>query len=173
MFNSTSLFAVSNRSFAYLLGCGVLLFAAGGAYSGYGLTEMQNWALEVFGLSFLVFLIVLVFTVIFAWVRQSDSKIRPQERLVWTEMGQHSASGITTLALTYTLLGISLGISSMAKQELNPETVQDIIQNLTRHFSMAFMTTVVGLPIAAAAQALVGITNRKMQMKVKIEGTEK
>ena len=61
----------------------------------------------------------------------------------------------------------------MAKQELNPETVQDIIKNLTQHFSMAFMTTVVGLPIAAAAQALVGITDRKMQLKVEMEGTEK
>ena len=162
MVGSVSIIAASNRSIAYLLGCGVLTMAIGGAYTGLGVTEIRDWAFKVFGLTFLAFLTVLVFSVIFAWVRQRDYLMSPSERLMWTEAGQHAAGGISTLALTYTLLGISLGIATLAEQQLTPETVQDIIKDLTRHFSMAFMTTVVGLPIAAIAHALIGITARQM-----------
>ena len=167
MASKVSIIAASNRSIAYLLGCGVLTMAIGGAISGLDITELRDWAFKVFGVTFIGFLTGLVFSVIFAWVRQRDPRISYLERVMWTETGQHAAGGISTLALTYTLLGISLGIATLAEQQLTPETVQHIIKDLTRHFSMAFMTTVVGLPIAAAAHALIGITARQMAIQDK------
>jgi hypothetical protein len=68
---------------------------------------------------------------------------------------------VSTVALTYTLLGISLGIGSLAGRPLDPTTIQPIITELTRYFSLAFMTTVVGLPTAAALRALVLITDAR------------
>ena len=87
----------------------------------------------------------------------------PAERLIWTEGGLHAANGAATLALTYTLLGISLGVRTLADQELNTDTVQKVISGLTEHFSVAFMTTVLGLPAAAGLRALISITDVKLQ----------
>ena len=87
----------------------------------------------------------------------------PAERLIWTEGGLHAANGAATLALTYTLLGISLGVRTLADQELNTDTVQKVIGGLTEHFSVAFMTTVLGLPAAAGLRALISITDVKLQ----------
>ena len=61
----------------------------------------------------------------------------PRGSEVSLETGLQAANGIATLALTYTLLGISLGIGSLAGHELGPETIQAVIRDLTRHFSMA------------------------------------
>ena len=165
MSQSVSLVLAGNRSLAYLLGFAVLTAAFGGAYSGLGINEMRDWVLQVFGLTFIGFLTALVFVLIFSWVRMRDTLIPSSERLLWTVTGQHAAGGISTLALTYTLLGISLGISTLAEQQLTPDTVQQIIKDLTRHFSMAFMTTVVGLPIAASGHALISITARQMDIR--------
>ncbi|WP_395342780.1 hypothetical protein PN836_001815 [Ningiella sp. W23] len=79
------------------------------------------------------------------------------KKALWAEVGMQAANGISTLALTFTLLGISLGIGSLANQTLSPETVNGIISELTAQFSMAFMTTVVGLPTATLFRAWVSI----------------
>ena len=80
------------------------------------------------------------------------------ERDYWFAVGMQAANGVTTLALTFTLLGISLGIGSLAGQTLTPETVQTVIRDLTANFSLAFMTTVVGLPVSAGLRALLVIS---------------
>ena len=92
-----------------------------------------------------------------------EYKYSESSRKLWMEVGQHAANGTATLALTYTLLGISLGISTLADQELNTNTVQKIIGGLTEHFSLAFMTTVVGLPVSAVLRALISITEAKLE----------
>lgn len=71
--------------------------------------------------------------------------------------GLQASSGVATLALTFTLLGISLGIGELAEQELTPETVRIVIQGLTERFSLAFMTTVIGLPMAAVLRAILTV----------------
>jgi hypothetical protein len=68
---------------------------------------------------------------------------------------------VTTLALTFTLLGISLGIGTLAGQELTPETIQPVIRKMTANFSLAFMTTVVGLPISALLRSLIIVTHAR------------
>jgi len=77
--------------------------------------------------------------------------------VVWYEIGLQAASGIATLALTFTLLGISLGIESLSKQVLTPETIGMVIQSLTKHFSTAFLTTVVGLPTSHIIRSILAV----------------
>jgi hypothetical protein len=127
-------------------------------------TDIAGWAFEVLGLSFLVLLGSLVFATLFAWVRlQRASADDEAARDLWLEVGVQAANGVTTLALTYTLLGISLGIGSLAGQDLTPQTVQAVIRDLTANFSLAFMTTVVGLPTSALLRGLLVVTRARQQ----------
>lgn len=90
---------------------------------------------------------------------QNDTTLKEKE--FFLEVSHQIANAISTLSLTYTLLGISLGIGSLSQQELSPETVNSIISELTGQFSMAFMTTVVGLPSATLIRALASISMAK------------
>ena len=148
------------RSLSLLLGLLVISVAGIVASTSLGVGDITGWALKVFGGAFLVFLSALVLLVFFCWVRMNEAYRQEKNRDVelWLESGLHAANGVSTLALTFTLLGISLGIGSLANQELTPETVQVVIRGLTKHFSLAFMTTVVGLPLAALLRALMSIS---------------
>ena len=90
---------------------------------------------------------------------------RNLDRRVWFEAGMHTSSGIAILALTFTLIGFSLGVGTLAEQELTPSTVQGVIAELSAHFSLAFMTTVVGLPTSAVMRALISITEARMPVR--------
>ena len=72
--------------------------------------DVADWARHVFGVTFIVLTAGLILTAFFCWVRMRQSG---GER-VWLEAGMQSANGIATLALTYTLLGISLAASAVS-----------------------------------------------------------
>lgn len=158
MQTATLLLRTGMRSLSYAGGTAVIALAIGVYVTSSQPAVIANWALEVFGLSFIVLLTTLSFIVAFAWTRMMAIAEDPSRREFWLTCGLQAASGVSTLALTYTLLGISLGIGTLAEQELNTDTVQALIRNLTDHFSMAFLTTVIGLPLSAVLRALVIIT---------------
>lgn len=147
---------------SYVLGGGVIALAL--AITAFATTpaEIGNWLIEVLGGTFIVLLGSLISAAVYCWIRINRlSGVRggnPVRIGVWFETGMQAANGSATLALTFTLLGISLGIGSLAGQDLTPETVQPIIRTLTSNFSMAFMTTVIGLPTAALLRALLQIS---------------
>ena len=163
MYNILSFLNSGSRGLSLFLGVLTLGLALVVVVTGNTVDGLAGWALKMFGTSFLILLSTMVLGVCFCWVRMVEAKYRHDDRRVWTETAQHAANGIATLALTFTLLGISLGISTLADQELNTDTVQKVIGGLTGHFSLAFMTTVVGLPTSAALRALVSITEVKLQ----------
>ncbi|WP_299083105.1 hypothetical protein [uncultured Paraglaciecola sp.] len=141
------------KGVAVLLGVGVIALAAISYLTSMPLTDMIEWAQKVLGWSFaLLFSGLLVMGLVA--IKKLKSGHNPA---LWFETGQQAGNGISTLALTFTLLGISLGIGSLSEQPLNPENIQPIIANLTSQFSTAFMTTVVGLPAASLIRAWVGI----------------
>ena len=154
-----SLFGTASRTASYLLGAGVIALAVASGTGTMGARDFAQWAQNVFGPTFTVLYLGLVATTLFCWVRLGQLRNDATRAGPWLESGMHAASGVATLALTYTLLGISLGIGSLADQPLTTETIQTVIQGLTSHFSMAFMTTVVGLPSAAALRALLLISH--------------
>ena len=123
------------------------------------MVDVLDWSRQIFGPTYLGLLTALVFTALYCLQRMRCEPTRP----LWLEAGMAAASGITTLSLTYTLLGISLGIGTLAEQTLNPDTVQGIIKGLTEKFSLAFMTTVVGLPIAAILRTMLLVTDARRE----------
>lgn len=119
-------------------------------------TEMLGGALDSLGPFFLIVASVLTLIALAALVRVQEAQ-DGGDLAFWRDAGLHAASGIATAALTCTLFGISLGIGSLARTELTPETVNAVIAELTGYFGLAFMTTVVGLPLAAALRAILGL----------------
>ena len=138
-------------------GSAIIVLAALSFLTQMSLTQLLEIAERLFGISFVLFFSFLVALAVYSihqiWTKQNTP--------VWTEVGLQTANGISTLALTYTLLGISLGIGSLASQALTPDTVQGIIGELTAQFSTAFMTTVVGLPTATLVRSIVGVLSVK------------
>jgi hypothetical protein len=136
-----------------IIGLSVIALAGLSYLTNMTLSALLDWAKVVFGWSF-----ALLFSALTVIGIVASQKLRKGcNPYYWYEVGQQAANGISTLALTFTLLGISLGIGSLSEQPLNPENIQHIISNLTAQFSTAFMTTVVGLPTASLIRAWVGI----------------
>lgn len=152
-------FNKGSQTVSYALGAFILILAVMAVSSGMSVSSMAHWALEMFGISFIALLALLVLTVIFCWFQMIRAAQSVSDRSIWTETGHHASNAVATLALTYTLLGISLGIGTLGDQELTPQTIQTVIRGLTEHFSLAFMTTVVGLPVSALLRALIAITD--------------
>lgn len=135
------------------LGAGVILLAIASFVTDMALSDILEWVSAYFSISFALCFVALVTLGLLALY-----KVHCNERCeFWFEVGQQAGNGISTLALTFTLLGISMGIGTLAGQNLSPETVNALIGELTTQFSLAFMTTVVGLPTAALIRALISI----------------
>ena len=169
MLNILSIVNAGCRGLSLFLGIITLALTLAVVLTGKTFDGVTGWAINIFGMSFLFLLSLLFLFVCFSWVHMIDARYRPADRAVWTEAAEHAANGTATLALTYTLLGISLGISSLADQELNTDTIQTVIGGLTGHFSQAFMTTVVGLPMSAVLRALIAITEARLRADVSIQ----
>lgn len=157
--------AHGSQAASYLLGGLVLATAIAVTLLSQDVSAITGWALDVLGAGFLTLLAGLIFTTLFSLVRMNAAEIDGDDRAYWFAVGMQAANGVTTLALTFTLLGISLGIGSLAGQELTPDTVQGVIRDLTANFSLAFMTTVVGLPVSAVLRALLVISSKKPDPK--------
>jgi hypothetical protein len=141
------------RALSYLLGFTVIGLASAVMITETQITDIVAWSERIFGSLFLIVICGLVFVAALALVKVSGRAVSAPGVRTWFEAGIQAANAIATLALTYTLLGISLGIGSLANHDLNPQTIQDVIKGLTDNFSMAFMTTVVGLPMSAGLRA--------------------
>ncbi|MBT3196093.1 MAG: hypothetical protein HN842_00175 [Gammaproteobacteria bacterium] len=156
------------RATGYFLGGGAIALAAVVMTTSTLPGELIDRGLQLFSQLFVGLLAALVFLSLYSWVRLIYGDRR--EQLLWLQSGVQSANGITTLALTYTLYGISLGIGSLAGESLTPETIQQVIQSLTDHFSMAFMTTVVGLPLSALLRSLLLVSYERHRSTIIEQG---
>lgn len=149
----------TSRATSYLMGGLAVILAIAVLMTSSSVTDIATWARDVLGWTFVGLLAGLVFLALFSWVRMLQTG--RQESEIWFEAGVQAANGVTTLALTFTLLGISLGIGTLAGQELTPETIQPVIRKMTANFSLAFMTTVIGLPISALLRSVLVVTHAK------------
>ncbi|OFW82697.1 MAG: hypothetical protein A2018_07595 [Alphaproteobacteria bacterium GWF2_58_20] len=138
------------RGGSALLGGVVLALALASALSGQGPDAVLRWAFDILGGGFIVLLLTLSLVALTAWARPSGAA----DARWWAEAGMQATNGIAALALTYTLLGISLGIESLAGQPLDAHSAPVLIMDLTRRFSMAFMTTVIGLPLSTLLRSM-------------------
>jgi len=149
-------FGVASRTVAYCLGGGVVALAGAMLATSLTAATILSWMRETLGVSFLVLITALIAVSVVCWVKLL--RCGPHDN-TWLEAGMSAASGIATVALTFTLLGISLGIGSLASQELTPQTVQVVIRGLTAEFSLAFLTSVIGLPVSTLLRAMLLVTH--------------
>ena len=156
-----------SQALSYYLGALVLGLAAAAIFDLPQPSEIIAWAMRVLGFTFLALLSALILAALYGWVRLTRPSVPLDQRQAWQEAGMHAANGVATLGLTYTLFGISLGIGELAGQELTPATVQEVIRGLTERFSLAFMTTVIGLPTSALLRALLSISGAWMAARGK------
>ncbi len=149
----SSLFKKMSAMLGFTIGAIAIVFAAVSFITNMQINDLLAWVNQYFGVTFSVLFTLLVGTSILSIIRVSQ-----QCRTVfWSQVGAQAANAISTLALTFTLLGISLGIGALSDQALTPDNVNNVISMLTTQFSMAFMTTVIGLPTATAVRASVAI----------------
>ena len=141
-----------------LIGMVIILLATFSYLTDLPLSEIFEWFERFFSTAFMVIYSLLLALGIYAIVQLKQLKFANY----WQEVGQQAGNAIATLALTFTLLGISLGIGTLAEQPLSPENVQLLVSGLTKQFSMAFMTTVIGLPTATVIRALISIKFQKI-----------
>ena len=159
----SSIISTSSRALSFLLGLLGFAFISITIIFNSNINDALNQVLKTLGPIFLILLLGLVFVSIYCWLKQVEFAREQYKRQVWSEAALQSADSISTLALTCTLLGISLGIGTLAEEQLTPDTVQAVVKNLTKHFSLAFMTTVVGLPCSAILRSLIQITEAKFE----------
>jgi hypothetical protein len=157
------LLASMSRSLSYFLGAVVLVFAAAVHLSGSDPAAVVAWGIATLGLPYTILLLVLSATACFAWVRLLETGPGDDTARFWLEVGLQATIAISTLALTYKLVGIALGIGSLSGQPLTPATVQPIIRDLSANFSLAFLTTAISLPVAMALRGLLLLTVRRQE----------
>ncbi len=163
----------SSQALSYYLGALVLGLAAAAIFDLPQPSEIIVWSIRVLGFTFLALLSSLILIALYSLVRLTRYGVPLEQRQAWQEVGLHASNGIATLGLTYTLFGISLGIGELAGQQLTPATVQEVIRGLTERFSLAFMTTVIGLPASALLRALLSISGAWVAARdVRLQETE-
>ncbi len=160
-------FAAGSQAASYVMGAAVLAAAGAAALWSLELGDIAGWAFDVLGAGFIALLTLLVLATAYCLVQLRGARNDADAADFWLVTGTQLAGGVATLALTYTLFGISLGIGSLAGQGLTPDTVQTIIQELTASFSLAFMTTVIGLPLSAALRTLLVVVHGKQRLQAR------
>ena len=58
--------------------------------------------------------------------------------------------------------GISLGIGQLSNSSLTPDSIDMVIASLTDDFSMAFLTSVIGLPLSAILRTFLIVLNASL-----------
>ncbi|MFT6896688.1 MAG: hypothetical protein ACJA13_001091 [Paraglaciecola sp.] len=142
-----ALYATNNimRLIMMVIGTLIITLAMMSYLTSMPVMTLVEWLTQMFSLGYIVIYLGLVSVGVYAISHITQLKTAEY----WHEVGQQIGNGIATLALTFTLLGISLGIGSLSENALSPENIQPLISQLTQQFSIAFMTSIVGLPTAA------------------------
>ncbi len=146
-----------------LFGGALIVLALASYMTNMTLFDLLSYVEQIFSYTFVALFLPLLLSAAYALGYIHRDEVSPAQKVFWYEVGQQAANGISTLALTFTLLGISVGIGTMSTQSLTPESVNQVIAVLTQQFSMAFMTTIVGLPTATLCRALLSISMTKPQ----------
>ena len=115
-------------------------------------SEIFNMANSILGSTFIILISLLTFFSVICITNVITLKL--YEKKFWFETGLQSSNLISTIALTYTLLGISLGIGELAISKLDIGSINETIGKLTNKFSMAFLTSVIGLPLSSLLRSI-------------------
>ena len=155
------------QAMSLFLGLIVIIISLATFVTGMMPAQILGWGFEMLGGIFLLLLSALVITAMFCCVRLIESPRQASselERQKWLQAGLQACNGIATLALTFTLLGISLGIGQLSNSSLTPDSIDKVIASLTDDFSMAFLTSVIGLPLSAILRTVLIVLNASLSL---------
>lgn len=156
------IFNQSSQAISVFLGCILISLVFFVYLTGNEPSEVFNMATSILGSTFILLISLLT---LFSIICISNIVIlKLHEKKFWFETGIQLSNLISTIALTYTLLGISLGIGELSSSKLDVDTINETISKLTEQFSMAFMTSVIGLPLSGILRSILIICyeyNRK------------
>ena len=138
----------------------LIIFAINMFLFGSGPRALITSAHDILGTEFLLICTVLVGLALLSIFQMANRELLDEKKKSWMIVGSHTSNGIATLALTFTLYGISKGIGGLSSDNLNIDQINMVITNLTSQFSMAFFTSVVGLPLSAILRAIVALVAR-------------
>ena len=146
----------SSQALSVLLGSSVLIILLYVLITDNDPSLIIGWASSVLGTNFILIILFLTTSSIICIL--NIYKVYPINKKFWFETGLQLSNLISTIALTYTLLGISLGIGELSSSKLDVETINITISKLTEQFSMAFMTSVIGLPLSGVLRSVLIIS---------------
>ena len=156
------IFNQSSQAISVFLGCILISLVFFVYFTENEPFEVFNMATSILGSTFILLISLLTFFSIICITNVINLNFN--EKKLWFETGIQLSNLISTIALTYTLLGISLGIGELSSSKLDVDTINETISRLTEQFSMAFMTSVVGLPLSGVLRSILIICyeyNRK------------
>lgn len=139
-------FNQSSQALSIVLGCSIIILLFYVLMTDKNPSYIFEWSTSVLGTTFIVILLLLTFGSVVCALNISNHNTLNKK--FWFETGLQLSNLISTIALTYTLLGISLGIGELSSSKLEVDTINQTISRLTEQFSMAFMTSVIGLPLS-------------------------
>ena len=148
------------RTLATLSGLLVILLALILFVFGIAPASLFTIARDTLGMLFMSLSASLLLVTMMAITKMREPHLEHGSKAVWFQIGVHAANGIATVALTFTLFSISAGINQLAAGELDIDSVNAVITGLTSQFSMAFLTSVVGLPLSALMRMVVVVTGK-------------
>ena len=146
----------SSQALSILLGSSVLIIVLYILVTDNDPALIIEWASSVLGTNFILLILFLTTSSIICILNIYNVSLINQK--FWFETGLQFSNLISTIALTYTLLGISLGIGELSSSKLDVETIHITISKLTEQFSMAFMTSVIGLPLSGVLRSILIIS---------------
>ena len=145
-------FNQSSQALSIVLGCSIIILLFYVLMTDKNPSYIFEWSTSVLGTTFIVILLLLTFGSVVCALNISNHNTLNKK--FWFETGLQLSNLISTIALTYTLLGISLGIGELSSSKLEVDTINQTISGLTEQFSMAFMTSVIGLPLSGILRSV-------------------
>ena len=146
------LFNNFSQTLSWFLGSVVVIFFLYMMTTGQNPKVIVDWTLSTLGKLFIIIFLVQLIISIYCLI-QVNVLDKPYKRF-WFEFGLQVSSSISTVALTFTLFGISVGIGELSSSNLDISTINKTIERLTQQFSMAFMTSVIGLPVSSILKSI-------------------
>jgi len=142
----------SSQALSILLGSIILALFLYVSITDHEPSYIFTLANSVLGTTFILIVLFLTLGSIVCALNIYNSYLH--QKKFWFETGLQLSNLISTIALTYTLLGISLGIGELSSSKLDVDKINETISKLTEQFSMAFMTSVVGLPLSGVLRSI-------------------
>ena len=141
-----------SHALSWFLGSIVIILFMFMMITGQSPNVILDWGLSTLGLLFIIIFSIQLIVSIYCIIQLNF--VNPIYKRFWFEFGLQISNSISTIALTFTLFGISLGIGELSSTNLDITTINKTIGKLTQQFSMAFMTSVIGLPVSAILKSI-------------------